>query len=83
MAGRWGRGAAVDHSQHPGDKQREGEEGKQPFHHSSFLSGSTTIAAGSMLVEQGMLKEITPHSGECNGHVIPGPIMALGGAGRG
>ena len=54
---------APDETLYFGDKQREGEAGKQPFHHSSFLSGSATIAAGSMLVEHGVLKEITPHSG--------------------
>ena len=40
-----------------GDKKRE------KFHHSSFLSGSTVIAAGSICVEEGVLKELTPHSG--------------------
>ena len=54
---------APDEILYIGDKQREGEVGKQPFHHSSFLSGSATIAAGSMLVRHGRLLEITPHSG--------------------
>jgi hypothetical protein len=40
-----------------GDKKRE------KFHHSSFLSGSAVIAAGSICVEKGGLKELTPHSG--------------------
>lgn len=40
-----------------GDKKRE------RFHHSSFLSGSAVIAAGSICVEEGVLKELTPHSG--------------------
>lgn len=40
-----------------GDKKRE------KFHHSSFLSGSAVIAAGSVCVEDGNLKELTPHSG--------------------
>lgn len=40
-----------------GDKKRE------KFHHSSFLSGSAVIAAGSMCVEHGILREVTPHSG--------------------
>lgn len=40
-----------------GDKKRE------KFHHSSFLSGSAVIAAGSICVEEGVLKELTPHSG--------------------
>ena len=33
------------------------------FHHSSFLGGAATVAAGSIVVEQGKLLELTPHSG--------------------
>jgi hypothetical protein len=48
---------APDGTLYVGDKKR------RFFHHSSFLSGSTVIAAGSVRVEQGVLQEITPHSG--------------------
>ena len=40
-----------------------GDKKKERFHHSSFLSGSAVIAAGSVCVEEGVLKELTPHSG--------------------
>lgn len=40
-----------------------GEKSVGRFHHSSFLAGATTAAAGSMVVDQGKLLELTPHSG--------------------
>jgi hypothetical protein len=46
-----------DKTLYVGDKKRE------KFHHSSFLSGSTVVAAGSMNVVNGVLCELTPHSG--------------------
>merc|ERR1712166_704014 len=41
-----------------------GEKSVGRFHHSSFLAGASTSAAGSMVVDQqGKLLELTPHSG--------------------
>ncbi|KAL2481644.1 IQ calmodulin-binding motif family protein [Abeliophyllum distichum] len=40
-----------------------GEKKKGSFHHSSFLAGGATIAAGRLMVEDGVLKWISPYSG--------------------
>uniref|UniRef100_A0A2P2JPT5 IQ domain-containing protein IQM3-like n=1 Tax=Rhizophora mucronata TaxID=61149 RepID=A0A2P2JPT5_RHIMU len=40
-----------------------GEKKKGMFHHSSFLAGGATVAAGRLTVEQGVLKSISPYSG--------------------
>ncbi|GLT40612.1 hypothetical protein SLA2020_147300 [Shorea laevis] len=39
------------------------EKKKGLFHHSSFLAGGATLAAGRLEVEQGIVKSISPHSG--------------------
>ncbi|XP_071726367.1 IQ domain-containing protein IQM3-like [Rutidosis leptorrhynchoides] len=40
-----------------------GEKKKGKFHHSSFLAGGVTLAAGRLDVENGTLKTISPYSG--------------------
>ncbi|XP_004303008.1 PREDICTED: uncharacterized protein LOC101299784 [Fragaria vesca subsp. vesca] len=40
-----------------------GEKKKGVFHHSSFLAGGVTIAAGRLAVEHGILKSISAYSG--------------------
>ncbi|KAJ9184445.1 hypothetical protein P3X46_004171 [Hevea brasiliensis] len=40
-----------------------GEKKKGIFHHSSFLAGGATLAAGRLMVENGTLKSISPYSG--------------------
>ncbi|KAJ9537024.1 hypothetical protein OSB04_029757 [Centaurea solstitialis] len=40
-----------------------GEKKKGRFHHSSFLAGGATLAAGRLDVEHGTLKTISPYSG--------------------
>ncbi|XP_057965555.1 IQ domain-containing protein IQM3-like [Malania oleifera] len=45
-----------------------GEKEKGRFHHSSFLAGGATLAAGKLEADQGTLKSISPHSG----HYRPG-----------
>ncbi|KAK4769315.1 hypothetical protein SAY86_027465 [Trapa natans] len=40
-----------------------GEKKKGAFHHSSFLAGGATLAAGRLAVEHGIVKTISPHSG--------------------
>ncbi|CAL1373114.1 unnamed protein product [Linum trigynum] len=40
-----------------------GEKKKGIFHHSSFLAGGVTLAAGRLVAEQGVLKTISPYSG--------------------
>ncbi|KAM0057173.1 putative IQ domain-containing protein IQM [Helianthus debilis subsp. tardiflorus] len=40
-----------------------GEKKKGTFHHSSFLAGGATFAAGRLDVENGILKTISPYSG--------------------
>ncbi|KAF2320150.1 hypothetical protein GH714_024563 [Hevea brasiliensis] len=44
-----------------------GEKKKGIFHHSSFLAGAATLAAGRLTVENGILKSISP----CMGHYQP------------
>ncbi|XP_059462756.1 IQ domain-containing protein IQM3-like [Corylus avellana] len=44
-----------------------GKKEKGRFHHSSFLAGGATIAAGSLVAEHGILKSIT----RCSGHYRP------------
>ncbi|KZV27939.1 hypothetical protein F511_36669 [Dorcoceras hygrometricum] len=40
-----------------------GEKKKGLFHHSSFLAGGATLAAGRIVAEDGVLKSISPYSG--------------------
>ncbi|XP_022853167.1 IQ domain-containing protein IQM3-like [Olea europaea var. sylvestris] len=40
-----------------------GEKDKGIFHHSSFLAGEASLTAGRLLVEDGVLKRISPSSG--------------------
>ncbi|XVF55678.1 hypothetical protein PTKIN_Ptkin06aG0056300 [Pterospermum kingtungense] len=40
-----------------------GEKKKGMFHHSSFLAGGATLAAGRLVAEQGILKSISAYSG--------------------
>ncbi|KAI0524958.1 hypothetical protein KFK09_004348 [Dendrobium nobile] len=40
-----------------------GQKKKGMFQHSSFLAGGATSAAGSLVVENGVLKAVWPHSG--------------------
>ncbi|XP_012066462.1 IQ domain-containing protein IQM3 isoform X2 [Jatropha curcas] len=40
-----------------------GEKKKGIFHHSSFLAGGATLAAGRLVAEDGILKSISPYSG--------------------
>ncbi|CAI9774471.1 unnamed protein product [Fraxinus pennsylvanica] len=46
-----------------------GKKKKGAFQHSSFLAGGATLAAGRMVVENGTLKAVWPHSG----HYRPTP----------
>ncbi|XP_009784688.1 IQ domain-containing protein IQM2 [Nicotiana tabacum] len=46
-----------------------GKKKKGSFQHSSFLAGGATLAAGRIVVEQGELKAVWPHSG----HYRPTP----------
>ncbi|KAL0719527.1 hypothetical protein Bca4012_068851 [Brassica carinata] len=40
-----------------------GKKKKGTFQHSSFLAGGATVAAGRLVVEDGVLKAVWPHSG--------------------
>ncbi|CAH8369965.1 unnamed protein product [Eruca vesicaria subsp. sativa] len=40
-----------------------GKKKKGTFQHSSFLAGGATVAAGRLVVENGVLKAVWPHSG--------------------
>ncbi|WCJ34343.1 IQ calmodulin-binding motif family protein [Euphorbia peplus] len=40
-----------------------GQKKKGLFHHSSFLAGGATLAAGRLMSENGILKSISPYSG--------------------
>lgn len=40
-----------------------GKKKKGTFQHSSFLAGGATVAAGRLVVENGLLKAVWPHSG--------------------
>ncbi|XP_062166603.1 IQ domain-containing protein IQM3-like [Alnus glutinosa] len=40
-----------------------GRKKKGVFHHSSFLAGGATVAAGRLVAEDGVLKSISPYSG--------------------
>ncbi|CAN0880000.1 IQ domain-containing protein IQM3, partial [Linum grandiflorum] len=40
-----------------------GEKKKGIFHHSSFLAGGATLAAGRLVAEKGIIKSISPYSG--------------------
>ncbi|GFP84153.1 hypothetical protein PHJA_000559000 [Phtheirospermum japonicum] len=44
-----------------------GEKKKGTFQHSSFLAGGATLSAGRLVVEDGILKAVWPHSG----HYLP------------
>ncbi|CAN1306941.1 IQ domain-containing protein IQM6 [Linum perenne] len=44
-----------------------GKKNKGTFQHSSFLAGGATLSAGRLIVEEGVLKAIWPHSG----HYLP------------
>ncbi|RWV79667.1 hypothetical protein GW17_00059165 [Ensete ventricosum] len=44
-----------------------GQKMKGSFHHSSFLAGGATIAAGRLIVKEGILKVVWPYSG----HYLP------------
>ncbi|KAM2568365.1 hypothetical protein TB2_008609 [Malus domestica] len=44
-----------------------GQKSKGTFQHSSFLAGGATLSAGRLVVEQGILKSVWPHSG----HYLP------------
>ncbi|KAM7497514.1 hypothetical protein LguiA_021928 [Lonicera macranthoides] len=46
-----------------------GKKKKGTFQHSSFLAGGATLAAGRIVVEEGILKAVWPHSG----HYRPTP----------
>lgn len=46
-----------------------GKKKKGTFQHSSFLAGGATLAAGRLVVENGILKAVWPHSG----HYRPTP----------
>ncbi|KAM7523146.1 hypothetical protein LguiA_013048 [Lonicera macranthoides] len=46
-----------------------GKKKKGTFQHSSFLAGGATVAAGRIVVENGVLKAVWPHSG----HYRPTP----------
>ncbi|KAL7596267.1 hypothetical protein Lser_V15G29833 [Lactuca serriola] len=45
------------------NKLYAGEKKKGKFHHSSFLAGGATLAAGRLDVDNGTLKTISPYSG--------------------
>ncbi|KAK9921579.1 hypothetical protein M0R45_030084 [Rubus argutus] len=44
-----------------------GQKSKGTFQHSSFLAGGATLSAGRLVVEDGILKSVWPHSG----HYLP------------
>ncbi|XP_059646453.1 IQ domain-containing protein IQM6-like [Cornus florida] len=44
-----------------------GQKAKGTFQHSSFLAGGATLSAGRLVVEDGILKAVWPHSG----HYLP------------
>ncbi|KAL6986950.1 hypothetical protein U1Q18_012710 [Sarracenia purpurea var. burkii] len=44
-----------------------GQKNKGTFQHSSFLAGGATLSAGRIVVEDGILKAVWPHSG----HYLP------------
>ncbi|CAI9761124.1 unnamed protein product [Fraxinus pennsylvanica] len=44
-----------------------GQKKKGTFQHSSFLAGGATLSAGRLVVEEGVLKAVWPHSG----HYLP------------
>lgn len=44
-----------------------GQKSKGTFQHSSFLAGGATLSAGQLVVEDGILKAVWPHSG----HYLP------------
>ncbi|XVE96200.1 hypothetical protein REPUB_Repub02eG0201100 [Reevesia pubescens] len=44
-----------------------GQKSKGTFQHSSFLAGGATLSAGRLVVEDGVLKAVWPHSG----HYLP------------
>lgn len=44
-----------------------GQKNKGTFQHSSFLAGGATLSAGRLVVEEGFLKAVWPHSG----HYLP------------
>ncbi|CBI29960.3 unnamed protein product, partial [Vitis vinifera] len=44
-----------------------GKKSKGTFQHSSFLAGGATLSAGRLVVEEGVLKAVWPHSG----HYLP------------
>lgn len=44
-----------------------GQKRKGRFQHSSFMAGGATISAGRLVVEDGILKAVWPHSG----HYLP------------
>ncbi|KAL5067492.1 hypothetical protein RYX36_018379 [Vicia faba] len=44
-----------------------GQKNKGTFQHSSFLAGGATLSAGRLVVEDGVLKSVWPHSG----HYLP------------
>ncbi|XP_050383368.1 IQ domain-containing protein IQM6 [Argentina anserina] len=44
-----------------------GQKSKGTFQHSSFLAGGATLSAGRLVVENGILKSVWPHSG----HYLP------------
>ncbi|XVE61327.1 hypothetical protein DITRI_Ditri06bG0030700 [Diplodiscus trichospermus] len=44
-----------------------GQKRKGTFQHSSFLAGGATLSAGRLVVEEGVLKAVWPHSG----HYLP------------
>ncbi|KAF8020721.1 hypothetical protein BT93_G1223 [Corymbia citriodora subsp. variegata] len=47
----------------PSKKLYAGKKKKGVFHHSSFLAGGVTIAAGRLVAEHGVLKSISAYSG--------------------
>ncbi|XP_038678467.1 IQ domain-containing protein IQM2-like [Tripterygium wilfordii] len=47
----------------PSEMLYAGKKRKGTFHHSSFLAGGATIAAGGLVVENGILKEVSRQSG--------------------
>ncbi|KAJ4824842.1 IQ domain-containing protein iqm6 [Turnera subulata] len=44
-----------------------GKKNKGTFQHSSFLAGGATLSAGRLVVEEGIIKAVWPHSG----HYLP------------
>nr|XP_009798189.1 PREDICTED: uncharacterized protein LOC104244456 isoform X2 [Nicotiana sylvestris] len=64
-----GEGRKVDLKECPRAKLQKqcikylGPKKKGMFHHSSFLAGGATLAAGRLVVENGIVKSISPYSG--------------------